>query len=66
MNLAAFLGIAGLNDVGYQFFNVDESPNGPRIVAGILDAGDGWYSTASAVLPANAASVRWNSFGNPT
>lgn len=64
MNLAAYLGIAGLTDVGYQFYNVDESANGPRLIAGILDAGDGWYSVADAVLPSGAASVRWNSFAN--
>lgn len=66
MNLAAYLGIAGLNDVGYQFFNSDESPNGSRFTAGVVDAGDGWYSVVNAIIPTNAASVRWDSFANPT
>ena len=66
MTLTAYLGIAGLGDVGYRFYNANETPNSLRITVGILDAGDGWYSVGCSVVPAAAASVRWDSSGNPT
>ena len=52
-------------DIGYQFFNGNETANGSRITAGVLGAGDGWYS-ADATFPSGIASVRWNSSGQPT
>jgi hypothetical protein len=62
MIISAYLGTAGLLDVGYQFRNADESANGARVTAGIVDAADGWYSTVTTI-PGGAASVRWNSAG---
>ena len=49
MILTAYLSIAGLADVGYRFYNVDESANGSRITAGIVDAGQGWYSVNTTI-----------------
>jgi hypothetical protein len=66
MILSAYLKTAGLSDIGYRFYNADESANGARITAGVVDAGGGWYSVANASVPANAASVRWNSAGTPS
>jgi hypothetical protein len=65
MLMSAYLGVAGLGDVGYQFYTVAEAASGSRITAGITDAGNGWYS-ADGTLPSNAASVRWNSSGTTT
>jgi hypothetical protein len=59
MTIAAFLGISGLVDVGYQLFDLDEHSLAARVTV-VTDGGDGWYS-ASVTLPANTASVRWNS-----
>ena len=64
MIISAYLGLAGLTDAGYQFRNPDESANGSRITAGVVDAGDGWYS-ADATFPGGVTSVRWNSAGQP-
>jgi hypothetical protein len=66
MTLSAYFGVPGLLDVGYRFYNANESPNGARITAAILDGGDGWYSVADPAVPAGAASVRWDSVANPT
>ena len=65
MTLSAYLGVAGLSDAGYQFFNANETSNGSRVTAGIVDAGAGWYSVANVSVPGGAASVRWNSPANP-
>jgi hypothetical protein len=62
--ISSYLGVTGLIDVGYQFYGVNEASIGARVTSGILDAGDGWYS-APATVPAAAASVRWNSSGQP-
>jgi hypothetical protein len=62
--ISAYLGTAGLSDVGYRFYNGNETANGVRIAAGVVDAGDGWYS-ADATFPSGIASVRWNSAGQP-
>ena len=64
MIISAYLGVAGLSDLGYQFFDSAEAASGSRITAGIVNAGDGWYS-ASATIPSNSISVRWNSSGSP-
>jgi hypothetical protein len=63
--ISSYLGVAGLTDVGYQFYGANEASIGARVASGITDAGDGWYSAAASV-PASAASVRWNSSGQPT
>jgi hypothetical protein len=60
--LAAYVGTAGLVDMGYRFYNSNETVNGARITAGIVDAGGGWYSV-DATIPAGATSVRWDSTG---
>ena len=65
MIITAYLGVAGLSDVGYQFFTSAEASSGSRITAGIVDAGSGWYS-ADATIPSNSISVRWNSAANAT
>src|SRR4029077_10072580 len=59
MTIAAFLGIPGLTDVGYQFFDLDAHSLAARVTI-VTDGGDGWYS-ANVTLPANTSSVRWNS-----
>lgn len=62
-HLTAFLGTPGLADVGLRFYDAAEAPLGGRITAGILDAGEGWY-TAELALPVGAVSVRWNSISD--
>ena len=62
MQISAYLGVSGLSDVGYRFYNVNETVNGSRITTGIVDGGGGWYSV-DATIPAGAASVRWDSTG---
>lgn len=62
MLISAYLATSGLTDIGYQFYNPNETANGSRITAGVVDAGDGWYS-ADATFSAGVASVRWNSAG---
>ena len=64
MIISAYLGVAGLSDLGYQFFDSAEAASGSRITTGIVNAGDGWYSV-NATIPANSISVRWNSLGSP-
>lgn len=63
--LSAYVGVSGLADMGYRFYNVDETVNGARITAGIVDGGNGWYSV-NATIPGGATSVRWDSTGTPT
>ena len=60
--LSAYLGVSGLADVGYRFYTSAEAAVAARITAGIVDAGDGWYS-ADATIPATGVSVRWDSTG---
>ena len=62
MTISAYLGVAGLLDVGYRFYTSTEAAVAVRVTAGITDSGDGWYS-ASVTLPATSASVRWDSTG---
>jgi hypothetical protein len=62
--ISAYLGVPGLVDVGYRFYNPNETVNGSRITAGIVDAADGWYS-ADATFPSGISSVRWDSSGQP-
>ena len=66
MTLSAYLVVAALGGVGYRFYNADETPNGSRITAGIVDGGGGWYSAANVTPPGSAASVRWDSTSDPT
>jgi hypothetical protein len=63
--LSAYVGVSGLADMGYRFYNVDETVNGSRITTGIVDGGSGWYSV-NATIPGGATSVRWDSTGTPT
>lgn len=63
--LSAYVGVSGLVDMGYRFYNVDETVNGSRITAGIVDGGNGWYSV-NATIPGGATSVRWDSTGTAT
>jgi hypothetical protein len=63
--ISTYLGTAGKSDIGYQFYNGNETANGSRVTAGVVDAGDGWYS-ADATFPSGIASVRWNSAGTPS
>jgi hypothetical protein len=65
MTISAYLGVAGLADVGYRFYTTAEVAVAARVTAGITDAGDGWYS-ASVTLSATSASVRWDSTGTAT
>jgi hypothetical protein len=62
MNISAYLGVAGLVDVGYRFYTTAEVAVAGRITTGIIDAGDGWYSV-DATIPATGNSVRWDSTG---
>jgi hypothetical protein len=61
---SAYLGVAGLLDVGYQFHDAAEAGIATRVTIGVRDAGQGWYSV-DVVMPGNAVSVRWDSAGNP-
>lgn len=65
MVISAYLGVAGLVDVGYRYYTNAEVAVAARVTAGISDAGNGWYS-ADVTLPGTAASVRWDSTGTPT
>ena len=65
MIISAYLGPAGLTDVGYRFYTSAEAPVATRVTAGIVDATLGWYS-ADVTIPGTAASVRWDSAANPT
>lgn len=62
--LSVFLGIAGLPDVGYRFYDATETPIAARSTAGVNDCAQGYYSV-NADVPANAASVRWDSVSQP-
>lgn len=62
MQFSAYLGVVGLADVGYRFYDIDEVALAARSETGVVDAGAGWYSVSIA-LPATAYSVRWDSTG---
>lgn len=62
---SAYLGAAGLTDVGYAFYDSTDTIIGARTTSGVVDAGSGWYSV-SATAGATAVSIRWNSTGTPT
>lgn len=64
MLFSAYLGVAGLTDVGYRFYTTAEAAVAARSQTSVVDAGSGWYS-ASISLPATAVSVRWDSTGTP-
>lgn len=57
--ITAYLGTPDLTDVGYRFYDLG-TPTGPRVTAGIIDTGEGWYE-AEATLAGNV--VRWDSTG---
>lgn len=63
--ISSYLGISGLADVGYRWYDSSEAAIGARVTSGITDAGDGWYAAGSATRPTNAVSVRWDSTGTP-
>jgi hypothetical protein len=65
MIISSYLGVAGLLDVGYRFYTIAEAPVAARVTAGIVDAGNGWYSV-DATIPGTGASVRWDSTGTAT
>jgi hypothetical protein len=65
MIISTYLGVAGLVDVGYRFYTTAEVAVAARVTAGIVDAGNGWYS-ADATIPGTGASVRWDSTGTAT
>ncbi len=58
--IRAYLGTAGLTDVGYRFYT-QTTAAGSRQTSGIVDEGDGWYSTAGVTLAGDH--VRWDSTG---
>lgn len=60
--LRAYLGTAGLTDVGLRFYT-QNTPEGARITAGVLDETEGWYSCAGLTLVGDH--VRWDSTGTP-
>lgn len=62
---SAYLGTAGLLDVGYAFYDSADVIIGSRTTSGVVDAGSGWYSV-SATAGATAVSIRWDSTGTPT
>lgn len=59
----AYLGTAGLTDVGYRFYNADETPAGLRITTGVTAslAGPGWYRADVTLPPVLAGFIRWDS-----
>jgi len=58
----AYLGQAGLNDVGLRFC-MQNQPIGLRIADNIVDEGSGWYSRGDLKLAGD--NVRWDSLGTP-
>jgi hypothetical protein len=60
--LRAYLGTAGLLDVGLRFYT-QNTPEGARITTSIVDEGDGWYSRGGLTLVGDH--VRWDSTGTP-
>lgn len=58
--LRAYLGTAGLTDVGYRFYTQNTAV-AARQTSGILDEGGGWYSVAGVTLAGDH--VRWDSTG---
>jgi hypothetical protein len=64
MIISAYIGVAGLSDVGYRFYTSAEAPVAAR-ATGVTDAGGGWYSI-DTTIPSTASSVRWDSTGTPT
>lgn len=63
MTLSAYVGIPGLTDMGYRFYDAAGSAVAARVTTGIIDSGDGWYEV-SVTVPGAAVSVRWDSTGN--
>lgn len=61
---SAYLGVAGLVDVGYRFYGAADTALAARQTSGIVNAGDGWYSV-QATPPTGFVSVRWDSTGTP-
>jgi hypothetical protein len=62
MLLSAYLGTSGLGNVQFQFYTSSEVAISPAY-SGVTDSTVGWYSIANAIIPSNAASVRWISSG---
>ena len=60
--LRAYLGTAGLLDVGLQFYT-QNTAEGARITSSIVDEGAGWYSRSGLTLVGDH--VRWDSTGTP-
>lgn len=63
MKFDAYMAVAGLPDVGYRFYSEAEAAVGARQTAGIVDAGEGWYSVLASP-PAGATSIRWDALSN--
>ncbi len=61
--LRAYLGVAGLLDVGYRLYTRN-TPLAARSTTDILDEGEGWYSAGSVTLAGD--NVRWDSTGTPS
>lgn len=61
--IRAYLGVAGLTDVVYQFYTQNISAGIP-FLAPVVDEGDGWYSVTVPSLPGDH--VRWSSPSDPT
>jgi len=60
--LRAYLGTAGLIDVGLRFY-LQNTAQGARISTSIVDEGEGWYSRSGLTLAGDH--VRWDSTGTP-
>lgn len=61
--LRAYLGTAGLTDVGYRLYTRN-TPVAARSTTDILDEGDGWYSAGTVTLAGD--NVRWDSISDAT
>lgn len=63
--LRAYLGVAGLTDVGYQLY-LQNGGVGSREETGVIDEGEGWYSvTGVDLLATTVDNVHWDSTGTP-
>ncbi len=60
--LRAYLGVAGLTDVGYRLY-ARNTALAARSTTDILDEGAGWYSAGGVTLAGD--NVRWDSTGTP-
>lgn len=60
--IRAYLGVAGLLDVGYRFY-LQNTAESARVSTGIVDEGEGWYSATGVILLGDH--VRWDSTGTP-